>query len=60
VKLSTLIREYIDLKIEGPPAYSDWRSIDEGVRLEKQHRDSLACLENQIDALVALNQKGLS
>lgn len=46
-----LMDEYIDLKMQGEPASSDWRSIDEDARRRGAYRDRLASLRNELDAL---------
>jgi hypothetical protein len=58
MKLSELIREYVDLKIEGEPSHSDWRSIDADAKMRAAHHQRLAELEDEIDATIAKAQPG--
>jgi hypothetical protein len=51
--LSALIDEYVDLKIEGEPAASDWRSRDDNARDRDAYYERLQNLRDQIDACVA-------
>lgn len=50
--LSKLIREYVDLKIEGKPKHSDWSSIDANSSNRRDYLDRLEELEEAIDAVV--------
>lgn len=58
MKLSELIREYVDLKIEGEPAGSDWQSIDTIARQRGAHYMRLMELEEAIDAALAATKGG--
>ena len=49
MKLSELIEEFIDLKIEGAPDGSGWISIDENARRYAAYIDRLAEFRSQID-----------
>jgi len=49
MKLSELIREYVNLKIEGEPKSSDWVSIDESSSRRREYLDRLEELEEAID-----------
>jgi len=53
MKLSELIREYVDLKIEGAPAS---RGLDSDDWRRRVYLASLRALEAHIDAAVAANQ----
>lgn len=50
MKLSEVIERFIDLKIEGEPERSNWRSIDEDARRREEYHDDLKRLRDQIDA----------
>lgn len=51
--LSELIREYVDLKIEGQPEDREWSSIDGNWQRREDYRTRLAEIEEQIDAIGA-------
>ena len=53
MRLSELIREYVDLKVEGPPENSDWRSIYNNAASQTEYHQRLAELEDAIDATQA-------
>lgn len=53
MKLSELIEEFIDLKIEGEPAYSEWQSIDWQARAREAYRERVEFLKAEIDAAVS-------
>ncbi len=57
MKLSELIRDYVDLKIEGEPQGSDWTSIESKSRRREEYRERLEELEHAIDAAI-LSTKG--
>ncbi len=50
MKLSELIREYVDAKIEGEPQSSKWRSIGEAADAQQHYHANLRRLEDAIDA----------
>ena len=50
--LSKLIREYVELKIEGEPTDSDWTSIERNSLRCRAYREQLEELEAAIDAAV--------
>ena len=52
MKLSELIREYVDLKIEGEPAGSEWESITERSKRRYDYHARIELLEEQIDDAV--------
>lgn len=52
--LSQLIRQYVDLKIEGEPESSNWRSLDISSKMKSDYHESLQQLEQQIDVLVQM------
>ena len=49
MKLSELIRDYIDLKIEGEPSDSEWCSIEQRSRNRSSYYEALDELEKAID-----------
>ena len=50
MKVSALIREYVDLKIQGEPQDSDGRSVVDCAADSQDYRDKLDELETAIDA----------
>ena len=50
--LSKLIREYVELKIEGEPKDGDWASIERNSSRRRAYRERLEELETAIDAAV--------
>jgi len=56
MKLSELIREYVDLKIAGEPKDREWSSIDHNHQRRDIYRANLRELEQLIDAAVAASQ----
>ena len=52
MKLSELIRDYVDLKIEGEPKHSEWSSIDSDYCRREDYRQKLADLEAAIQEIV--------
>lgn len=55
MKLSEAIERFIELKIEGEPSFSEWRSIDSTERARQAYNKELAELREAIDAA---QQKG--
>jgi len=52
VKLSQIIREYVDLKVEGAPKFSEWISIDAMSERRSEYHNKLEELEEAIDAAI--------
>ena len=52
MKLSELISELIDMKLDGEPPYDDLVACDVDHRRRDNYRDRLIELENEIDAIV--------
>lgn len=50
MNLAALIEEFIDLKVQGEPQGSAWRSIDEDQQERDRYRTRLQELRRQIDA----------
>lgn len=55
MKLSDLIREYVDMKVEGPPENSEWQSIYSNAVRQTEYHQRLIELEEAIDATQAPN-----
>ena len=53
MRLSHLIREYVDLKIEGEPSRREWSSIDSERSRRDEYHNTLAGLEADIDQAFA-------
>lgn len=53
MKLSELIREYVDLKVDGAPENSEWQSIYANAARQTEYHQRLAELEEAIDATQA-------
>ena len=58
MKLSEIIREYVDLKIDGEPQSSEWRSTDADFDARRRYYERLDELERAIDALVPETSQG--
>ena len=52
MKLSELVREYIDLKIQGEPKSSEWSSISANHQRQQEYSDKLESLEADIDSAI--------
>lgn len=50
MRLSELIREYVDLKVEGPPENSEWQTIYNNAARQTEYHQRLTELEDAIDA----------
>ena len=53
MSIMDMIDEYIDLKIEGEPKSSEWRSIDANAAARNRYADRLQSLRDQIDREIA-------
>lgn len=52
MKLSAIIRDYVDLKVEGEPLDREWSSINSNRQRRDDYRERLEGLEKAIDAAI--------
>ena len=52
MKLSELIEEFIEMKIEGEPEATEWRYFDADTEARMRWRDRLRELRNAIDEAI--------
>lgn len=57
MKLSELIEEFVDSKIEGPPEYREWTSIHINSENERRYHARLQELRDAIDAAMQQERK---
>lgn len=56
MKFSELLKEYVDLRIEGAPVPSAWQSIESTSNARNRYHNRLAELEEEMDAAIATSK----